>query len=357
MIHDDKNSTKDNFAGKCNAKTYDIYVLKNKDLRGIKGDRSMNYFIGETAKKMQEKFTINKKALTVTVLDKVGYYGDDPASYKHTVKYSGLVNGNVNKDDNHQNKNIPGKYTNDEGVTKDVVEGKLKYTTNYKKWGKYGKYYIKASGLKSDNYAIKYVDGKLTIKDRKLAGDLVAKANAGNKKATISWNKVHGAAKYQIYFSLCNEGDKKYEPKLYKTVSASTSSFTIKKLRKNTYYKFYVTALDKSGKRIASTPHHHFCTNNVCGRYTNPKSVDPSKTKVTLNKGKTYKLSATVTKAKAGKKLTNGKHTQKLRYKSANNKVATVSANGTIKAVGSGWCRIYVMGANGIWKVVEVSVK
>lgn len=357
MIHDDKNSTKDNFAGKCNAKTYDIYVLKNKDLRGIKGDRSMNYFIGETAKKMQEKFTINKKALTVTVLDKVGYYGDDPASYKHTVKYSGLVNGNVNKDDNHQNKNIPGKYTNDEGVTKDVVEGKLKYTTNYKKWGKYGKYYIKASGLKSDNYAIKYVDGKLTIKDRKLAGDLVAKANAGNKKATISWNKVHGAAKYQIYFSLCNEGDKKYEPKLYKTVSASTSSFTIKKLRKNTYYKFYVTALDKSGKRIASTPQHHFCTNNVCGRYTNPKSVDPSKTKVTLNKGKTYKLSATVTKAKAGKKLTNGKHTQKLRYKSANNKVATVSANGTIKAVGSGWCRIYVMGANGIWKVVEVSVK
>ena len=361
MIHDNLESKADDFVGKCNANTYDIYVLKNKDFRGIKGgevDRSMNYFIGDEAQKMQEKFTINKKALTVTVLDKVGYYGDDPASYKHTVKYDGLINGEVNTDDNHENKNIPGKYTNDEGLEKDVVDQSgLKFTTNYKKWGKYGKYYIKASGLTSDNYKIKYVDGKLTIKDRKLAGDLVAKANAGNKKATISWNKVHGAAKYQIYFSLCNEGDKKYEPKLYKTVSSDKSSFTIKNLKKYTYYKFYVTALDKDGKRIASTPQHHFCTNNVCGKYTNPKSVNPSKTKVTLNKGKTYKLSATVTKVKAGKKLTNGNHTQKLRYKSANNKVATVSANGTIKAVGSGWCRIYVMGANGIWKVVEVSVK
>lgn len=357
MIHDDKNSTKDNFAGKCNAKTYTINVLKNDTLRGIKGARCMNYFIGKSAKEMQTKFVINKRLLTVTVLNKTGHYGDNPATYKHTVKYAGLINGKVNTDDNHQNKNIPGKYTNDEGVTKDVVEGDLKYTTNYKKWGKPGKYNIKARGLKSDNYKIKYVAGKLTIKDRKLAGDLVAKANAGNKKAKISWNKVHGAAKYQIYFSLCNEGDKKHEPKLYKTVSASTSSFTIKKLRKNTYYKFYVVALDKSGKRIARTPQHHFCTNNVCDMYTNPKSVNPSKTKVTLNKGKTYKLSATVTKVKAGKKLTNGNHTHKLRYKSANKKVATVSANGTIKAVGSGWCRIYVMAANGIWKVVEVTVK
>ena len=191
-----------------------------------------------------------------------------------------------------------------------------------------------------------------------LAGDLVAKAKAGNKKATIAWTKVYGAAKYQVYFSNCNTIETKVVPKLYKTVKANTNSINVKKLKKNTYYKFYVVALDKSGKRIAMTPQHHFCTNNVSdNKWTNPKTIKASKKKVTLVKGKTYTLSAKVTKVKAGKKLTNGKHTKKLRYKSANNKVATVTSGGKIKAVGSGWCRVYAMGANGIWDIVEVTVK
>jgi hypothetical protein len=357
MIHDDKDSEADNFVGKCNAKTYDIYVLKNETFRGIKGDRSMNYFIGETAKKMQEKFIINKKPLTVTVYNKTGYYGDDPAKYKHTVKYTGLINGKVNTDDNHQNKNVPGKYTNDEGVEKDVVEGTLKFTTNYKKWGKPGTYNIKASGLKSDNYKIKYVAGKLTIKNRQLAGDLLAKAKAGDRKGTITWNHVYGAAKYQIYFSHCNTSEKEYEPKLYKTVGAKTKSVEIKNLKKEMFYKFYIVALDKDGKAIAKTHLHHFCTNDACCEYTNPKTIKASKTKVTISKGKTYKLKTTVTKVIPWKKLVNGDHTKKIRYKTANKNVATVSSNGTIKAVGTGWCRVYVMGANGIWQMIEVTVK
>ena len=361
MIHADKNSAKDDFVGKCNAKTYDIYVLKNEDLRGIKGARCMNYFIGKSAKEMQTKFVINKKLLTVTVLNKTGYYGDNPSTYKHTVKYAGLINGKVNTDDNHQNKNIPGKYNPnapEEGSLKDVVEGTLKYTTNYKKWGKPGTYTIKASGLKSDNYKIKYVAGKLTIKNRLLAGDLLAKAKAGDKKGTITWNKVYGASKYQLYFSLCNQGDDhSYKAKLYKTVGAKTNKIEVKNLQSRTYYKFYVVALDKDGKIIAKTPLHHFCTNDRCGDYTNPKSVKASKTKVSLAKGKTYKLSASVTKVIPWKNLTSGLHTQKLRYKTGNKNIATVSANGTIKAVGTGWCRVYVMGANGIWQTVEVTVK
>ena len=360
MIHADKNSTKDNFAGKCNAKTYTINVLKNDTLRGIKGARSMNYFIGNSAKAMQIKFVINKKLLTVTVYNKSGYYGDDPSTYKHTVKYSGLINGKVNTDDNHNKKNIPGKYNPnapEEGSLKDVVEGTLKYTTNYKKWGKPGKYNIKASGLKSDNYKIKYVAGKLTIKNRLLAGDFLAKAKAGNKKGTITWNHVYGAAKYQIYFSHCNTSEKEYKPKLYKTVGAKTKSIEIKNLKKEMYYKFYVVALDKNGKRIAKTPQHHFCTNDACCEYTNPKTIKASKTKVSISKGKTYKLKTTVTKVKPWKKLTNGEHTKKVRYKTGNKNVATVSANGTIKAVGTGWCRVYVMGANGIYQTIEVTVK
>ncbi|MBR2707105.1 MAG: fibronectin type III domain-containing protein [Mogibacterium sp.] len=303
---------------------------------------------------------INKKDLTVTVYDKTGYYGDDPATYVHGVKYTGLVNGDANKDDNN---GVPGTY--DANQFKDpekpnvkaVVEGALAYSCKYKQYGKPGKYAVSASGLTSDNYNIKFVDGTLTIKDRNLAGDLVAKAKAGNKKATISWKKVKGAAKYQIYFSPCNKGNKKYTPKLYKTVSSSKKSYTIKKLKKNTYYKFYVVALDSSGKRLAKTEENHFCTNNVSEVYTNPKSVTASKTKVTVKKGGTYKVKTTVTKVRSDKRLTNGTHTKKVRYRSAAKTVATVSKNGTIKGVETGWCRVYTMGANGIWQVIEVTVK
>ena len=329
----------------------DNYTLLAKE---IDGDETTK------VKDASINWKINKKDLTVTVYDKTGYYGDDPATYVHGVKYTGLVNGDANKDDNN---GVPGTY--DANQFKDpekpnvkaVVEGALAYSCKYKQYGKPGKYAVSASGLTSDNYNIKFVDGTLTIKDRNLAGDLVAKAKAGNKKATISWKKVKGAAKYQIYFSPCNKGNKKYTPKLYKTVSSSKKSYTIKKLKKNTYYKFYVVALDSSGKRLAKTEENHFCTNNVSEVYTNPKSVTASKTKVTVKKGGTYKVKTTVTKVRSDKRLTNGTHTKKVRYRSAAKPVATVSKNGTIKGVETGWCRVYTMGANGIWQVIEVTVK
>ena len=357
MFSDNKAKTKDNFIGFCNAKTYTLYVLKNDKLRGIKGTRSMNYRIDNSAKKMSSKFVINKRVLVVKVNNKTIRYSDDPKAFKYSVKYMGLVNGNTNKDDNHKGTNVPGKYTPAGGSAKKVVEGTLKYTTSYKKWGKPGKYKINASGLKSDNYKIRYVKGNLTVRNKIIAGGLVSKAKAGNKSGTISWQRVSGAAKYQIYFSKCNTDEKQFTPKLYKTVGAGTNKFVIKKLDKNEYYKFYVVALDKSGKRMAKSEQNHFCTNNSSGKFTNPKAITVSKSKVTVKKGATVKLKAKVTKVKKGKKLTNGKHTAKVRYHSENKKVAKVSKSGVITGVNPGWCRVYVMAANGIWKTVEVTVK
>ena len=57
----------------------------------------------------------------------------------------------------------------------------------------------------------------------------------------------------------------------------------------------------------------------------------------------------------AGKELLN--HRALLRYRSETPAVATVDENGTVKAVGTGWCRIYVQTVNGIWQTVEVTVK
>ena len=345
------------------------YTAKVEDLLGSDGLSAKNYTLlakeidGDDTTKVKDAsidWKINKKDLTVTVYDKTGYYGDDPATYKHGVRYTGLVNGDANKDDEN---GVPGTYDanqfKDPGdpKVKAVVEGTPEYSCKYKKYGKPGEYTIKAGGLTSDNYNINFVNGTLTIKNRNLAGDLVAKVKAGNRKGTISWKKVHGAAKYQIYFSLCNKGKKKLTPKLYKTVSAGKKSYTVRKLKKNTYYKFYIVALDSSGKRLARTEEHHFCTNDVSGRFTNPKSVKASKTKVTIKKGGKYKVKTTVAKVKSNKRLTDGTHTQKVRYRSAAAPVATVSKNGTIKGVETGWCRVYTMGANGLWQVIEVTVE
>jgi uncharacterized protein YjdB len=99
----------------------------------------------------------------------------------------------------------------------------------------------------------------------------------------------------------------------------------------------------------------------VAGKYneknTNAKTLTANVTSVTLTKGATYKVSAKQTKAKKGKALLDGGHAVLLRYRSENRAVATISANGTITAVGKGWCRVYVQSVDGIWQLIEVTVK
>lgn len=98
----------------------------------------------------------------------------------------------------------------------------------------------------------------------------------------------------------------------------------------------------------------HAITGNVKGKYTNAKSLKVSQSSVALDKGGTAKIRATQTKAKKGRKLC--RHAKLLRYTSNDTSVATVSADGTVTAVGSGSCTVYVQTVNGIWKTVTVSV-
>lgn len=78
----------------------------------------------------------------------------------------------------------------------------------------------------------------------------VAKSGSGVK---ISWNKVTGAKKYEIYMSTTNKNYKKI-----KTVSSSKKSVVItkfkgKKLKKYQTYYFYVKAVGKYGKKTAKS--------------------------------------------------------------------------------------------------------
>ena len=81
------------------------------------------------------------------------------------------------------------------------------------------------------------------------------------------------------------------------------------------------------------------------------------KTKITLAEGDTSKISASQTKVKSNRKLIADGHAVSYRYRSSNKNVATVSDNGTIEAVGQGFCRVYVQTKNGMWKTIEVTVK
>lgn len=189
---------------------------------------------------------------------------------------------------------------------------------------------------------------------------LVAKGIAkGKTKAIFSWNKVKTADRYVVYLAKCSYKGKSYKYKKIKTVSGKTLKLTKKKLKKNTAYKFYVEAQKKMGGKyttIAKSKEGHFLTGNVRGKLTNPKAIKLSKSALTIKKGKSAKIKASVTKVKKSKKLSTG-HAVKLRYISNDPRIATVSAKGKVTAKAKGAAVIYVQTINGIWKSVKVTVK
>ena len=189
---------------------------------------------------------------------------------------------------------------------------------------------------------------------------LVAKGiSSGSTAVKVSWNKVSGADRYVVYLARCNYRGKTFSYKKIKTVNAKTLKLTKKKLKKNTAYKFYVVAQKKSGgsyKNVAKSRQGHFFTGNVRGSYTNPKNMKLSKYAYNLKKGKSATIKASVSKARAGKKLATN-HAAKLRFTSNNPKVATVNAKGKVTAKAKGTAIIYVQTINGIWKTCKVTVK
>ncbi len=190
---------------------------------------------------------------------------------------------------------------------------------------------------------------------------LVAKGIASGKKSIkFTWTKVNNASGYDIFLSRCSYKGKTYKPRKVKTIKGNkTVTWTKKGLAKNTSYKAYVRAYKiKDGKKtyIKRSPMIHMCTGNSRKSLTNPKSISINKTKVTLKKGKTATVKAKVTKVNAGLKLPDD-HAVRVRYLSADKKIATVSKSGKIKAKKKGVCYVYVYAQNGLWKTCKVTVK
>ena len=186
-------------------------------------------------------------------------------------------------------------------------------------------------------------------------------SSKGAKAMNFSWNKVAGAAGYEVYLSKCNHAGNKYTPKKVKTVKGNkTAKCTVKGLKKGIPYKGYVRAYKMvNGKKtyIGKSLTVHAFTNGGSKKYTNPKSVSVKKASVSLKAGKTYSIKASVKKLKARKALINTSHAPKLRYVSSNPKVATVSGSGKITAKSAGKCNVYAIAINGARKAVKVTVK
>ena len=190
-----------------------------------------------------------------------------------------------------------------------------------------------------------------------LTSALKATANKDGS-ITVKWGNAK-ADRYEVYAGYCTKNGKF---KKVKTLAGDKTSFKITKLngkkvdaKKNA--KVYVVAYrnvdGKYEKLVQSYTLHIAGVKNKT--YTNAKTIKVKKDAVTLDVGKSSKINATIVKQNSKKKLVD--HAAKFRYMSTNAAVATVDANGKIKAVGQGSCSIYILANNGKLKTVKVTVR
>ncbi len=178
----------------------------------------------------------------------------------------------------------------------------------------------------------------------------VAKTTKNSNK--ITWTKVSGAKKYIVMGNKCGKTNGKINS--FKKLKTTTGkNFTQKKLKKGTYYKYLVLAVNAKGKVISASKVIHVATKG--GKVTNYKSLKVNKTKIALKKGKTFKLKVTK-KVKMAKKGIVKEH-RKIKFESSNAKIASVSAKGKIKANKKGTCYVYAYAQNGVFGKIKVKVK
>ena len=189
---------------------------------------------------------------------------------------------------------------------------------------------------------------KVTVRDTTL---LQMKATAGKTNNLLSWNKIPSADGYRIYGGECGAA-----MKLIKTVSADTQSWNHSGLKAGKAYRYCVKAYRiVNGTETVTKTSNTVHSITASSKFTNAKSVTVSETSVTLQVGESKNLGAKVVAADANRTLLT--HTAELVYKSGSSKVATVSNDGVVTAVGKGTCRIYVTAGSGASATVTVTVK
>ena len=125
-------------------------------------------------------------------------------------------------------------------------------------------------------------------------------------------------------------------------------AFSIKDSNGYFTYKYY-----PNGKKITIYGNKGSGIHSYAKLYKNPfkyavKSVSVNSTKVTIKKGKTFKLKTYVSPANCGNKT--------VTVKSSNSKIATINSKGIIKGIKKGICKITVTARDGSQKSKTVTV-
>mgnify|MGYP000842496986 FL=1 len=218
-------------------------------------------------------------------------------------------------------------------------------------------YIFITNNVSSDTASL--TESKMTAKPPKGDGDYKG-SNFGLLRAqttklkknsvTVKWNKVKNADGYIVYGAKCGA---KSKYKVLKVVSRKTTSYTHKKLKKGTYYKYNIVAFKYvNGVKVTLAASKKIHATTLGGKYGVAKAVKLNKSNVKIKKGKTFKIKAS--EIKKDKKI---KRHRAICYESSNTKIATVNSKGKIKAKKKGKCTIYVYAQNGVYKTVKVTVK
>ena len=170
----------------------------------------------------------------------------------------------------------------------------------------------------------------------------------------LTWKKPAGTKKFVIYGNKCGKTMKQVKLATTTKTTLAFKKVAKKAVKKGTYYKFTIVALDKTGAVVSTSKIIHVATPG--GKYTNDKKVTTAakKNAVTLKKGKKFNLKA---KAVAiSKKLKRSAH-RGLAFESSKKAVATVDKKGVITAKKKGTCYVYAYAQNGVCAKVKVTVK
>lgn len=151
---------------------------------------------------------------------------------------------------------------------------------------------------------------------------------------------------------------------LNQVISGKQTTITVKqingkKLDTKKNYKLYIEAYQwRDGKKhiLAKTMMFHVAGKDHA-KYTNAKAVRAKKDAYTLKTGESVTLRAGLDLYDADKEPLPVGHARALRYKSSNDKVATVGKNGKVSAKGAGSCTIYVIAVNGRKAKIAVTVE
>ena len=177
-----------------------------------------------------------------------------------------------------------------------------------------------------------------------------------NTMIKLRWTRISEASKFVLYGNKCGAKNKMKKLGTYTGNSKKLTKVVGKKIKKGTYYKFILVALDKNNNVVSTSKLIHVATKG--GKVTNPNKVTVTKekksiTKAAVKQGKTFKVKNTVTKAVEKLKL---KTHRKVIYESSNTEIATVTTKGNVKGIMKGTCYIYAYAQNGVYKKIKVTV-